>query len=412
MLELLTPVALGIITNATYDFLRGRMSEVLKPNFEKLYDKTLKQIIKDHPKSENYLKRFFKSLLIRNLVLDKIPRKEKFSKLILLGEKIKKPSEKNLDVKRIIEDFYHNLTEMVSSVKEDIGLLDKKHSQNTEKILSDIFGAKKEILDQIGKNAEFKYIKRKAYFPLLICATRFIIERTSLESITNNIHNFPYNSKEDMNLVSEDNRNIFLEYLPQKDNNVIKLSHRGMPYKIIYPPFNKIMIWIESKIGKDEIIVTIFSTEKFQISRLKDILFGDIKSKIKQITFKGKMKSITKKFLTDLIVFDYDPLIYKPIKVNGVDIKEKADRTIMFGEKGFLKRPEMQQIVKKVKMEREKQITDIFFVKVENTTKLCDEPITLEIEYRGKITGYFSRSSFTQDQARKIICNFFDKFGV
>jgi len=179
-----------------------------------------------------------------------------------------------------------------------------------------------------------------------------------------------------------------------------------------FTPFNKIMIWIESKIGKDEIIVTIFSTEKFQISRLKDILFGDIKSKIKQITFKGKMKSITKKFLTDLIVFDYDPLIYKPIKVNGVDIKEKADRTIMFGEKGFLKRPEMQQIVKKVKMEREKQITDIFFVKVENTTKLCDEPITLEIEYRGKITGYFSRSSFTQDQARKIICNFFDKFGV
>ena len=100
------------------------------------------------------------------------------------------------------------------------------------------------------------------------------------------------------------------------------------------------------------------------------------------------------------------------LKANGVDIKEKADRTIMFGEKGFLKRPEMQQIVKKVKMEREKQITDIFFVKVENTTKLCDEPITLEIEYRGKITGYFSRSSFTQDQARKIICNFFDKFGV
>ncbi len=434
MLTGLTEAGIGIITSSAYDFLKGKISENLRPNFEKIYNESINELIKEHPKARNYLKRFLKCTAIKNLTLDKIPRQDKLKKMVALGEQIKKPSEKNIEVKKVINDFYTKFKEKIKLnqslwakieeeyltkiieitlyTKKGVELLNKEFSKNTQNIIEEVRGTKKEILKQIEEKAEFKYIKRAIFFPFLICATQFKIDRVSLENITNNIDNFTYTSKEKMQLISKENNRLTLEYLPKKENNVIKLTNKGMPYKIIYPPFNKISIFVEPISGRDYLLVTIFSNERAQINRLKHILFGEfINTNVKEVTFKGKMKLITKKFLIDLTVFDYDPLIYKPIKVKGVEIKEKVNRTIMFGEKGFLRRPEMQQVVKKVKMEREKQITDIFFVKAENSTKLSEDPITLEIQYRGSLAGYFPRSKFTENQAKKIICTFFDKFG-
>jgi hypothetical protein len=434
MLTGFTEAGIGIITSSAYDFLKGKISENLRPNFEKIYNETINELIKEHPKAKNYLKRFLKCTAIKNLTLDKIPRQDKLKKMVELGEQIKKPSEKNIEVKKVINDFYIKFKEKIKlnqhlwakieeeyltkvieitlDTKKGIELLNKEFSKNTQDIIEEVRMTKKEILKQIEEKAEFKYIKRAIFFPLLICATQFKIDRVSLENISNNINNFTYTSKEKMQLISKENNRLILEYLPKKENNVIKLTNKGMPYKIIYPPFNKISILVEPFSGRDYLLVTIFSNERAQINRLKHILFGELlNTNVKEVTFKGKMKLITKKFLIDLTVFDYDPLIYKPIKVKGIEIKEKANRTIMFGEKGFLRRPEMQQVVKKVKMEREKQITDIFFVKAEDSTKLSEDPVTLEIQYRGSLAGYFPRSKFTENQAKKIICTFFEKFG-
>lgn len=431
----ITDVAVGLITNAGYDFFKNKLAEGLRPNFQKIYDESIKELCKQHPKAKNYIKRFLKSNIVKNIALDpKLPRRDKIAKIASVGEQIKKSSEEKIDARKVITDFYEifkekirlnpnlwvkieeeyltKIAELSIATNQKIDLLSENLSTKHKEVIEQIKNTRKDILKQIEDKAEFKYIKRSVPFPLLICAVQFVVERTSLNEISNNIDNFPFSSKEDISLlVSEENKKSW-QYLPKKENNVIKLTHRDMPYKIIYPPFNKIEIIAETIKGKDLILITIFSTERRQIARLKHIIFGSIaQNRIKEVSFKERMKTIAKKFLPDLTVFDYDPLIYKPVRVKGIEIKEKANRAIMFGERGFLRRPELRQVVNKVKMEREKQLTDIFFLKMLDTTKLSEDPITLEIRYRGDVAGFFPRNKFTDSQAKKIVCGFFEKFG-
>ena len=431
----LTDAAIGLVTNASYDFFKNKLADSLRPNFKTIYEESVKDLCKSHPRAKKYIKRFLKSAIVKNLALDsKLPRREKFEKMILVGEQLKTPSESIIEVRKVVNDFYiifkskiqknpslwnkieeeylTKITEILISTHDKIGLLSEEIDDKHLRIIKEIKETKKEILKQIEENADFKYIKRSASFPLLVCAVQFIVKNTALKEIANNVNNFPLTSRENISLILDEENIKSWEYLPKKENNVIKLSHRGMPYKIIYPPFNKIEIVAEYVRGKEYIAITIFSTERRQINRLEHILFGSIEqTRVIDVSFKGKMKEIAKKFLSDLTVFDYDPLIYKPIKVKGIEIKEKANRAIMFGEKGFLRRPELREVVNKVKMEREKQVTDIFFLKIVDTLKLSEDPITFEIKYRGDVAGFFPRNKFTDNQAKTAVCKFFTKFG-
>ncbi|MBS3074864.1 hypothetical protein J4429_00235 [Candidatus Pacearchaeota archaeon] len=430
----LTDPALGIITNVAYDFFKNKIDKALRPNFEKIYEETLNELIKKYPKSKNFIKRFLKNPTVKDLVLDsKIPRVDKLTRITLVGENIKTTTEKDLDVKKIVSEFYHifkekirlnphlwakieeeyqsKITELCVSTNQKIDLLTDQQNQGFKKMLDQMKSLKKDILNQVGDKAEFKAIVRKAPFPLIVCASQFRIINTSLDHILSNIKNFPY-IRDNMEEITKEENKLILNYIPKKENNVIKLNFKGFPYKIIYPPFNKIEIWAEQKSGKNYIPITIFSTEERQIKRLAKILFGEINpTLIHRIDFRGKMKIIAKKFLRDICVFDHDPLIYKPITVKGEEIREIISRNILFGQRGSFRRPEIKRIIERSKMEREKQITDIYFIKIRDTTKLCEDPIVLEIDYRGDLAGLFPRSKFTDNQAKKIISEFFEKFG-
>ena len=110
----LTDPALGIITNVAYDFFKNKIDKALRPNFEKIYEETLNELIKKYPKSKNFIKRFLKNPTVKDLVLDsKIPRVDKLTRITLVGENIKTTTEKDLDVKKIVSEFYHIFKEKI-----------------------------------------------------------------------------------------------------------------------------------------------------------------------------------------------------------------------------------------------------------------------------------------------------------
>ena len=422
---------MGLVSTAGYDFVRKKISDALIKDFSKVYDSSIEELIKTHGKyCKTFVRRFLGKNDVKKIALDyNLDRKKKIERLTIIGEKMKNRRETAINIKKMLEDFYNifkdelhknqplynKLQERYSS--EIIHLLKKqdlklnKFDSKLVKMYDSQESLKKELFDKLKDESYIKITKDEGSFPLNISAVQFRIDNISINNIKNNINNFPFTSKESMSFLENKENKIILEYMPNKENNVIKLTHEGLPYKIIYPPFNRITIWVENK--PKFVQVTIFSTENGQIVRLKHILFGDIDTKkIYEITLRTKMKKLAIKFIRDVSVFDYDPLIYKPFKFEGIEMKPKGKRMIMFGDKGFLLRPELKQIVEKVKIETKEQETDIFFLKIVDTNSLCNEPITLEIGFRGNISGYFQRSIFTKEKAREIICSFLEKNGI
>jgi hypothetical protein len=428
-------LVIGLVSTAGYDFTKKRLQESLTKDFSKIYNESLKEVIGKHGKySRNFIKRFLGRHEVKKLALDyNLDRIKKLEGMTLIGEKIKNKTEKGINVKKLLNDFYnifkdklHNNQHLFNKLQEryasEIVFLLNKQDKKLDSIgttLKDMSNSqeilKRELFDKLESESYIKVTKNEGSFPLFISAVQFRIESSSIEILKNNFNNFPYTSNEEMEIVVEDKNKIILEYLPKKENNVIKLSHEGLPHKIIYPPFNKITIHIEEKPKKigSFLKVTIFTTEALQINRLKHILFGDMDSKnIFEVTLRTKMKRLSKMFLKDISVFDYDPLIYKPVEVEGVKIKAKGKRTIMFGEKGFLLRPELHQVVEAVKFQNKDQETDIFFLKIVDTTILYKDKLTLEIGFRGNVAGYFPRALFKKEIAREIISSFLEKNGI
>jgi len=426
---------IGIVTTAGYDFIKKRLQESLTKDFSKIYDETVKEIIKKHGKySKNFIKRFLGRYEVKKLALDyNLDRKKKLERMALIGEQRKNKTEKEIDIKKLLNDFYtifkdklhsnqHLFNKLQEKYASEIVFLLKKQDKKLDSIgtiLRDMSNSqeilKRELFDKLESDSYIKVTKDEGSFPLFISAVQFRIENSSIEILKNNFNNFPYASNEEMEVIEDNKNKIILEYLPKKENNVIKLSHEGLPHKIIYPPFNKMIIHIEEKPTKvgSFLKVTIFTTETLQINRLKHILFGDMNSKnIFEVTLRTKMKRLAKMFLKDISVFDYDPLIYKPVEVEGIKIKAKGKRTIMFGEKGFLLRPELNQVVEAVKFQNKDQETDIFFLKIVDTIILSKDKLTLEVGFRGNVAGYFPRALFKKEIAREIISSFLEKNGI
>jgi len=424
---------MGLAANATFDFLKKKMQSPLDKNFSKIYDEIIIELTKKHGwKAKRFIKRFFEKPDIREISLDAIKRDEKMKRLSIYASKIKTPTEKDLNEREIIEELYslfknkiHSNANLSSKLHEfyesQIMIIISKTNEKVgsiSKTLVDLKIRHKEFEDKLFKTlkdgSQVKVVSEGSGLPFLVLAHQFRIEGYPLTFIKNNIQNFFCFSKEGIEIIAENEKFLEVEYLPDKNNNLIKLSHEGFPYKIIYPPFNKIIIYVERK-PSDTIQITVFCSEKKQLKRIEQILLGEIDPrKIGIVSFRKKMKIISKKFLDDLTVFDYDPLIYKPVKLpDGVKIKSKGKRAIIFGEKGFFRRPKLINVLNGAKFAKKNQETDIFFIKMTKTKKISKKEISsIEVEFRGKVAGYFSRALFNLIDARKIIVEFFEKYGL
>lgn len=425
-------IGMEVMTSVAYDYVKGKIEKTLEPDFAVVYNESVQQVVTDNGRRSKYfLKRFFKSYEVKKLACDfRIPRDEKVKKLSKLTKL--KSSESQMDIEKVISEFYNLFKNKICSnqtlynkileryqstiIKEVLATGKKvKNIEGAVKVVQEMLESarkeRKEILEKLDSEAEIKVIKRKGSFPLLVPIKQYTIRSVKLIELVNNVKNFPYLSKESYEILEDKSSLFSFNYVPLKENNVIKLEHKGIPYKIIYPPQNKIHVVIDYLPKLAKLKITIFSSETLQIRRIHDILFGNLNpSFIVEVDFRGKMKKLASAFIGDISIFDFDPNIYKPVDVEGIRIEARGKRQIMYGEKGFFRRPELKELLSKIKIEREGQITDIYFVRILETNKFSEYPITIDVDYRGRVVGHFPRNKTTEKEARKIIVEFIKKY--
>lgn len=423
---------IGILSNATYDLLKKEFSKECG-SFKEVYEESALEVSKTNKRNKLYLKKIFGHPAFRKIATSSLPREEKMELLISLAEGMKTKTQEIIEVDKLLEEFYSVFKQKIHSNPKLASILAERYStlaigiaeKNSEKM--DAWGNKvldtlnqikltqkkqfEEITNELRDNGKIEVIG-DVNLPIHIVAKQRIVLDYPIEQIKKNIEGFYTWTKEKIEILGESPTSLFVEYYPVQKNNFLKIEHKGLPYKIIYPPFSNIRIYIK-RLNSRETMITIFTSSTKKIRRIEQILYADINpSKIGEVNFKKQMKKIAKDFLSEITVIDYDPMIYKPVRtLENVQVEQKGKRTIMYGEKGFLRRPILTDLIENLKFYKKNQKTDIFFLKLDSTKKIiANKELTLQIGYDGKVGGFFPRKYFSLEEAEQVIIAFIQKY--
>lgn len=420
------PITLGILTNLLSSIISKGSSKVLdelKGNevdkLNSLYESSILELEKKHPKAKNFIKRFIKKSSIKNRIISLHGGKDLILEDIYdEAKKLLTKTEVGFDCRLILNDFWNVFIKKLKAdpvleshiyncMYNDIAVMCKNISGNTQ-LLPDIVKVVKRNNSQLTRLIEEKgiFLKVKgSNFKTRVGAARF-------ELLSLDYQDFFSIMETQFNIDStkfEDGKYKIIFHDDKNDGNSLKINYSGEFYKLIYPPESRNEIWVES--SNSVLKLTLFLSSGAKVSSFESILRSQIPPAfITKFTLDNSMKIILDKNLKLVSHLRYNPKLKTEIVLKSGTQRFEGKMGVLAGDAKFLLDEKAKQILDDLDNERKKtSFSDIIEFKLLNYSCFSKNDCDGDFHRDGRIIGLFPKS-YDLKIAKNEICYLLDLY--